>query len=60
MVFNPNASFELTALLVHADQALYRAKTEGRNRLAIAAADSAAAGADALSNVVSLGRRSAA
>ena len=31
------APFELPALLVQADQALYRAKTDGRNRLAIAA-----------------------
>jgi diguanylate cyclase (GGDEF)-like protein len=56
MVFNPDAPFELTALLAQADQALYRAKTEGRNRLAIAAAM-----ADApASNVVPLGRRTAA
>jgi diguanylate cyclase (GGDEF)-like protein len=60
MVFNPHAPFELTALLAEADQALYRAKTEGRNRLAIAAAETAAAGADALGNLISLGRRSAA
>ena len=56
MVFNPDAPFELTALLAQADHALYRAKTEGRNRLAIAAAM-----ADApASNVVPLGRRTAA
>jgi hypothetical protein len=59
-VFNPNTPFELPALLALADQALYRAKTEGRNRLAIAATDQAAAGADAPNNVLPLGRRSAA
>jgi hypothetical protein len=58
MVFNPNPPFELTALLAQADQALYRAKTEGRNRLAIAATDSVTV--DAPIKVVPLGRRTAA
>ncbi len=58
MVFSPNGSFELPALLLQADQALYRAKTEGRNRLAIAPVD---APSDApTANVVAIGRRSAA
>jgi diguanylate cyclase (GGDEF)-like protein len=59
MVFNPNAPFELTVLMAQADQALYRAKTEGRNRLAIAAAESVTA-EEAPGNVVPLGRRTAA
>ena len=64
MVFSADRPFELTALLAQADQALYRAKTEGRNRLAIATtevAETAAAGdTPAPSNVVPLSRRSAA
>ncbi len=36
MVFSPNGPFEIPALLVRADQALYRAKEAGRNRLSIA------------------------
>jgi diguanylate cyclase (GGDEF)-like protein len=35
MVFSAQGSFELPALLLQADQALYRAKTDGRNRLAV-------------------------
>ncbi len=58
MVFSPNGAFELPALLLQADQALYRAKTEGRNRLAVASAEALP---DApTTNVVPLGRRSAA
>src|SRR3954466_2990893 len=34
--FSSNGAFELPAMLLQADQALYRAKSEGRNRLAIA------------------------
>lgn len=62
MVFSPNGRFELPAMLLQADQALYRAKTEGRNRLAIAVTEPAAKDADEASprNVVPLSRRSAA
>ena len=62
MVFSPNGPFELPALMLQADQALYRAKTEGRNRLAVAALEPPATGPDDPSpnNVVPLGRRSAA
>ena len=40
MAFSRGA-FELPAMLLQADQALYRAKNEGRNRLAIATAETA-------------------
>ena len=36
MAFSSHGSFELPAMLLKADQALYRAKADGRNRLAIA------------------------
>jgi diguanylate cyclase (GGDEF)-like protein len=42
MVYIADGPFELGPLLVQADQALYRAKTEGRNRLAIATPEPAA------------------
>jgi diguanylate cyclase (GGDEF)-like protein len=63
MVYSPNGAFELPALLVQADQALYRAKTEGRNRLAIAAIEPPAPEPPheaPPSNVVTISRRSAA
>jgi diguanylate cyclase (GGDEF)-like protein len=39
MAFSSHGAFELPAMLLQADQALYRAKNEGRNRLAIAKPD---------------------
>ena len=41
MAFSGRGAFELPAMLLQADQALYRAKNEGRNRLAIATPDTA-------------------
>ena len=41
MAFSSHGAFELPAMLLQADQALYRAKNEGRNRLAIAMAETA-------------------
>jgi diguanylate cyclase (GGDEF)-like protein len=63
MVYHPNGPFEFNALMLQADQALYRAKTEGRNRLAIAAIEPPPVDAPAdpsSTNVVPLGRRNAA
>jgi diguanylate cyclase (GGDEF)-like protein len=66
MVFSANGGYELPALLLQADQALYRAKTDGRNRLAVAVAETAAGHADVASSpkeatkVVPLARRTAA
>jgi diguanylate cyclase (GGDEF)-like protein len=39
MVFSAAGPLDLPALLVQADQALYRAKEQGRNRIAISASD---------------------
>ena len=65
MVFSANGGYELPAMLLQADQALYRAKTGGRNRLAVATAEAAAKDTEApapkpAAKVVSLARRSAA
>jgi diguanylate cyclase (GGDEF)-like protein len=60
MAFSSHGAFELPAMLLQADQALYRAKSAGRNRLAIADKAVASEPAREGTNVVRLGRRSAA
>ena len=63
MAFSSHGGFELPAMLLQADQALYRAKSEGRNRLAIATPETAAASDDEPPSdrkTVRSGRRSAA
>jgi diguanylate cyclase (GGDEF)-like protein len=56
MAFSSRGSFELPAMLLQADQALYRAKHDGRNRLAIATPD-AAPELPTVSQVVRIGAR---
>jgi diguanylate cyclase (GGDEF)-like protein len=62
MAFSSHGVFELPAMLLKADQALYRAKADGRNRLAISMPEAMAADDETPSdsNVVPIGRRNAA
>ena len=63
MAFSNHGAFELPTMLLKADQALYRAKADGRNRLAIFTPEAAPADDEAppsKNTVVRVGRRSAA
>jgi len=63
VAFSTHGPFELPALLLQADQALYRAKKDGRNRIAMFTPETASIGEEAShssGNVVRISRRSAA
>ena len=61
IAFSSHGAFELPVMLLKADQALYRAKADGRNRLAIAMPEAARADDEeppSATNTVRIGRRS--
>jgi diguanylate cyclase (GGDEF)-like protein len=61
IAFSSHGAFELPVMLLKADQALYRAKADGRNRLAIAMPEAARAEDDeppSENNTVQIDRRS--
>jgi diguanylate cyclase (GGDEF)-like protein len=60
VAFSGHGSFELPALLLRADQALYQAKQDGRNRVAITMSDVRVAADDDAGHIVTLRRRDAA
>jgi len=61
MVFSAKGAYELPVLLLQADQALYRAKADGRNRVAVAAPEAVAGAIEAQAERrQTAGRRSAA
>ena len=63
IAFSNHGAFELPVMLLKADQALYRAKADGRNRLAISMPEAMSADDDeppSATNTVRIGRRSAA
>ena len=63
IAFSNHGAFELPVMLLKADQALYRAKADGRNRLAISVPEAVLVDdeeAPSATNTVRVGRRSAA
>src|SRR4051812_23972824 len=63
LAFSSNGAFELPGMLLKADQALYRAKADGRTRLAISVPETALAGGEqppSATNSLRIGRRNAA
>src|SRR3954468_3979962 len=61
IAFNSRGAFELPVMLLKADQALYRAKADGRNRLRLATPEAARADDEeppSATNTVRIGRRS--
>jgi diguanylate cyclase (GGDEF)-like protein len=60
VAFSGHGPFELPALLLRADQALYQAKEDGRNRLAITMSDIRSSSEEDTAHIVTLRRRDAA